>query len=111
VTRIVQLLDPIRDALESRVASDIDPHLKEDLERFTRYVHYSRCSFWLLMVCKRDLENIRNILQLQANQNLAGRAANSIGDGEDILRCKELVDQGFRRFSVSIMLNMVLCSA
>jgi len=83
VMRIVQLLDPIRDALESQMASDIDPHLKEDLERFTR-----------------DLEKIRNILQLQANQNLAGRAANSIGDGEDILRCKELVDQGFRRFSV-----------
>ena len=44
-------------------------------------------------VCKRDLEKIRGILQLQADRNPAGRIMNSVGDGEDILRCKELIDQ------------------
>ena len=32
---------------------------------------------------------------------MAGRALNSVRDGEDILRCKELVDQSFKRFEVS----------
>jgi hypothetical protein len=40
VTRIVQLLDPIRKALENQSSIDIDLSLKEDLERFTEYVLY-----------------------------------------------------------------------
>jgi hypothetical protein len=38
MTRIVQLLDPIRKALENQNSVDIDLRLKEDLERFTQYV-------------------------------------------------------------------------
>ena len=40
VTRIVQLLDPIRKALENQSSTDVDLSLKEDLERFTQYVLY-----------------------------------------------------------------------
>jgi hypothetical protein len=40
VTRIVQLLDPIRKALENQSSMDVDLSLKEDLERFTEYVLY-----------------------------------------------------------------------
>jgi hypothetical protein len=54
---------------------------------------------------RRDLEKIRDILKPQADRNVVERAANSVGDGEDILRCKELVDQGFKRFEVSTTLN------
>jgi len=59
---------------------------------------------------QRDLEKIRDILKLQADRNIASRAANSIGDGEDILRCKELIDQGFKRFEVSTTLVKILCA-
>jgi dynactin complex subunit len=38
VMRIVELLDPIRKALENQNSIDIDLSLKEDLERFTQYV-------------------------------------------------------------------------
>ena len=38
VSRIVQLLDPLRKALENQNATDIDLRLKEDLERFIQYV-------------------------------------------------------------------------
>ncbi|KIM86429.1 hypothetical protein PILCRDRAFT_4924, partial [Piloderma croceum F 1598] len=91
VTRIVQLLDPIRKALENQSFVDVDLSLTEDLERFTE-----------------DLRRIRDILELQADRNAAGRALNSVGDGEDIIRCKELVDQSFKRFEVytSIALRM-----
>jgi hypothetical protein len=33
---------------------------------------------------------------------------NSVGDGEGIIRCKELVDQGFKRFEVSAILDTML---
>ena len=36
---------------------------------------------------------------------------NSVGDGEDILRCKELVDQGFKKFEVSTVVNIILSDA
>ncbi|KIM83174.1 hypothetical protein PILCRDRAFT_7143 [Piloderma croceum F 1598] len=91
VTRIVELLDPIRKALKNQNSMDIDLNLKEDLERFTQ-----------------DLKRIRDILQQQADRSTVGRVVNSVGDGEGILRCKELVDQGFKRFEVytSIALRM-----
>jgi hypothetical protein len=59
---------------------------------------------------QRDLEKIRDILKLQADRNIVSRAANSVGDGEDILRCKELIDQGFKRFEVSMTLVKILCA-
>ena len=59
---------------------------------------------------QRDLEKIRDILKLQVDRNIVARAANSVGDGEDILRCKELIDQGFKRFEVSTILNRILCA-
>ena len=39
---------------------------------------------------------------------MAGRVVNLVGDGEDILRCKDLVDQGFKKFEVGIVLNKIL---
>jgi hypothetical protein len=57
---------------------------------------------------QRDLEKIRDILKLQADRNIVARAANSVGDGEDILRCKELIDQGFKRFEVSTIRDRIL---
>jgi len=54
--------------------------------------------------CPRDLEKIRDIVKLQADRNMFSRAANSVSDGEEILRCKELIDQGFKRFEVSMTL-------
>jgi hypothetical protein len=59
---------------------------------------------------QRDLEKIWDILKLQANQNIVSRAANSVSDGEDILRCKELINQGFKRFEVSMTLVKILCT-
>jgi hypothetical protein len=59
---------------------------------------------------QRDLEKIRDILKLQADRNIIARAANSVGDGEDILKCKELIDQGFKRFEVSTTLVKILCA-
>ena len=38
VMRIVQLMEPIRDALQTQNTSDIDLRLKGDLERFKKYV-------------------------------------------------------------------------
>ena len=59
---------------------------------------------------QRDLEKIRDILKLQADRNIVSRAANFVSDGEDILRCKELIDQGFKRFEVSTNLVKILCA-
>jgi hypothetical protein len=59
---------------------------------------------------QRDLEKIRDILMLQTDRNIVLRATNSIGDGEDIVRCKELIDQGFKRFEVSTILIEILCA-
>jgi hypothetical protein len=39
---------------------------------------------------------------------MTARVVNSVSDGEDIVRCKELVDQGFKRFEVSTTLNTIL---
>jgi hypothetical protein len=52
---------------------------------------------------------IRNILQLQADRNLARRVVDSVADSEDIIRCMGLVDQGFKRFEVSMILDALLC--
>ncbi len=60
-----------------------------------------------LTACKRDLEKIRDILQPQIDRNIAGRVLNSVGDGDDILRCKELVVQAINRFQVSTTLNIM----
>jgi len=65
----------------------------------------------LIYDVQRDLEKIRDILKLQADRNIVSRAANSVGDGEDILRCKELIDQGFKRFEVSTRLVKILCAS
>ncbi|KIM72963.1 hypothetical protein PILCRDRAFT_15657 [Piloderma croceum F 1598] len=83
VACVNQLLDPIWKMVKNQKARDIDLYLKEDLQSFTG-----------------DLEKIQDILQLQANQSLARRAMNSVGNGEDIIRFKELVNQGFKRFEV-----------
>ena len=87
-------------------AMDIDLSLKDDLKRFAQYVPY----FLLLSTLrKRDLENIRDILQLQADRHITGRVMNFVGDGEEVLKCKELVDQGFKKFEVSTILNSISC--
>jgi hypothetical protein len=52
VTRIVQLLDPIRKALENQSSVDVDLSLKEDLERFTEYVLYFLLPMLLLTMTK-----------------------------------------------------------
>ena len=59
---------------------------------------------------QRDLETIRDILKLQGDRKIVLRAANSVGDEEDIRRSKELIDQGFKRFEVSITLVMIFCA-
>jgi len=51
VTRIVQLLDPIRRALENQSSVDVDLSLKEDLERFTQY---GRCFLLSIRVADDD---------------------------------------------------------
>ena len=107
VTRIVQLLDPIGQTLRNQSATDIDLRLMEDLRRFTEYVSCA-CYRCLLTMFQRDLEKIRDILKLQADRNIVARAANSVGDGENIFRCKELIDQGFRRFEVSTIRDRIL---
>jgi hypothetical protein len=56
------------------------------------------------MLC-RDLENIRDILKVQVDRPILKRTLNAVGDAEDIVRCKELIDQGFRRFEVSTAIN------
>jgi len=91
VTRIVQLLDPIGKALQNQNASDIDQRLTEDLDQFTE-----------------ALKKIRDVLELQADRNIVSRVANSVGDGEAILRCKEETAHAFKRFEVytSIALRM-----
>ena len=61
--------------------------------------------------CPRDLEKIRDIIMLQAGKNIFSRAANSVSDGEEILKCKELIDQGFKRFEVSMTLVRILCAS
>jgi len=51
VTRIVQLLDPIRRALENQSSVDVDLSLKEDLERFTQY---GQCFLSSILVADDD---------------------------------------------------------
>jgi len=46
---------------------------------------------------------------LSIDHNLAGRAVNTVGDGEDILKCKELLDQAFKKFEVGMMIHIAFC--
>ena len=57
------------------------------------------------MMCERDLENIRDILQQLADRNTLSRTVNADADSGDIVRCKDLIDQGFKRFEVGIILG------
>ena len=70
--------------------------------------------FALLMLLtydvQRDLEKVRDILKRQADRNIVARTVNSVGDGEEILRCKELIDQGFKRFEVRTTLVKIFCT-
>ena len=57
---------------------------------------------------QRDLEKVHDILKRKADRNIVARTVNSVGDGEDILKCKELIDQGFKRFEVSMIFVKIL---
>jgi len=105
VTRILQLLDPIGNmagTLNQKV-SDIDLRVTEDALPSVTAVYV----FPLSTMSKSDLENTRDILQLEADRNSVARVANSVGDGKYILSCKELADQGLE---VSTTLNKVFCA-
>jgi hypothetical protein len=105
VTRITQLVGPIRDTLKAQNTTDIDHRLKGDLEHFKQYISFPHGVFdYLMTFGERDLEKICNILQVQVNRHASSRAVNVVADSEDILRCKELIDQGFKRFEVKTML-------
>lgn len=47
------------------------------------------------------MEKIWDILEKQLKQNGLGRTVNANDDGENIIKCKSLVDQGYQRFQVS----------
>ena len=48
----------------------------------------------------RTLENVRDYLLEQAGRGRLGRAMNLAGDGDNILKCKEMVDNSFKDFQV-----------
>ena len=48
----------------------------------------------------RTLEDVRDYLLEQAGRGRLGRAMNLAGDGDNILKCKEMVDNSFKDFQV-----------
>jgi hypothetical protein len=54
----------------------------------------------------RDLEKIRDILEVQVKRNGVGRAVNADDDADDLRKCNTYVDQGWQRFQVSDMHNI-----
>ena len=48
----------------------------------------------------RTLEEVRNCLLGQTRQGRLGRATNLAGDGENIIKCKEMIDNSVKCFQV-----------
>lgn len=96
-------MSPIGDTLKAQNAKDIDLRLQEDLKRFERYVpHHDYVR--LLMRWQRDLADVHDILQRQVKRNMFSKTKNADVDARDILKCKDLIDQGFKRFEVGFLL-------
>lgn len=75
-----------------------------DLDRFKSYASpYTQAAHETgkLTCLNSDLDRIRDVLKKQLDRQLAGRTMNATGDTEDIVRCKELVDDAFKKFMVS----------
>ena len=56
-----------------------------------------------LISSNRDLEKIRDILEVQVKRNGVGRTVNADDDADDLRKCNTYVDQGWQRFQVSTM--------
>ena len=52
--------------------------------------------FW----SNRTLEDVRNSLLGRTGQGRLGRAMNLVGDGENIIKCKEMIDNSVKYFQV-----------
>ena len=48
----------------------------------------------------RTLEDVRDCLLGQTGQGRLGRAMNLVGDGENIMKCKEMIDNSVKYFQV-----------
>ena len=48
----------------------------------------------------RTLEDVRDYLLEQAGRGRLGRAMNLVGDGDNILKCKEMIENSFKDFQV-----------
>ena len=48
----------------------------------------------------RTLEDVRDYLLGQTGRGRLGRAMNLVGDGDNILKCKEMIENSFKDFQV-----------
>ena len=48
----------------------------------------------------RTLEDVREYLLGQTGRGRLGRAMNLVGDGDNILKCKEMIENSFKDFQV-----------
>ena len=48
----------------------------------------------------RTLEDVRDYLHGQTGRGRLGRAMNLVGDGDNILKCKEMIENSFKDFQV-----------
>lgn len=110
--RIARLLVPVVETLQGQDNTDVDPRLKADLLRFNVYVSirfFGHLIFSLYgILLYSDLEKILRVVKSQANRSKFSRGVNHIGDSENIAKCKDLVDQGFKVFNVGILTNSLL---
>ena len=48
----------------------------------------------------RTLEDVREYLLGQTGQGRLGRVMNLVGDGDNIVKCKEMIENSFKDFQV-----------
>ena len=48
----------------------------------------------------RTLEDVREYLLGQTGRGRLGRAMNLVGDGDNIVKCKEMIENSFKDFQV-----------
>ena len=91
-------MEIILNTLQNKTVRDIDPNLVADLLR--RSIRTFKRLSSIILWSGRTLEDVRDYLLEQAGRGRLGRAMNLAGDGDNILKCKEMVDNNFKDFQV-----------
>ena len=93
-------MEPILKALRNKTVQDIDPNLAMDLLRFQKYVNQNLWKIIIMFYSNRTLEDVRDCLLRRTGQGRLGRAMNLVGDGENIIKCREMINNSVKYFQV-----------